>query len=253
MKRKIVNWKWEDRDAQKSFSEWVGFPDKKETAEEIDKIEKLLKLSPPLKILDAGCGPGRHSIELAGRGYKVTAIDIAEGYLKEGKKKALEKGLSIDFKLLKCSELEEENLYDFILAYDHTIGFMEEKELDLHFSKIYKALKKTGKFLLSIAGPKIIPGETLEKSNSWMEKDKKFILEEKYIKDGYRYENCIVIDTDKNEITEFCEKQKAFSFKDIMNILKKAGFSKMNTFKDLDCSPATDKEFKVFVCYKEER
>ena len=48
------------------------------TKSEVDFIEKVLKLKKRAKILDLGCGHGRHSVELALRGYKVTGQDLNE-------------------------------------------------------------------------------------------------------------------------------------------------------------------------------
>ena len=43
--------------------------------EEVDGILDYLRLSPPARILDLCCGPGRHSLELARRGFAVTGVD----------------------------------------------------------------------------------------------------------------------------------------------------------------------------------
>src|SRR2546428_336156 len=47
------------------------------TPNEIDRLEALLQLRPPLRILDLPCGQGRHAIELARRGYEVTGMDLS--------------------------------------------------------------------------------------------------------------------------------------------------------------------------------
>ena len=43
---------------------------------------------PGQAILDVGCGTGRHSIELARRGYIVTGLDVSAGMLREARKHA---------------------------------------------------------------------------------------------------------------------------------------------------------------------
>ena len=68
MKRKKVNFTWENEDAQAVFSELVPFPDVQISAKDVDAIENFVGLKPPLVILDVGCGNGRHAIELAKRG-----------------------------------------------------------------------------------------------------------------------------------------------------------------------------------------
>ena len=59
----------------------------KGTLGECDFIEKELNFDKSLKILDVGCGTGRHSIELSRRGYKITGIDMSESQLETSKRK----------------------------------------------------------------------------------------------------------------------------------------------------------------------
>lgn len=47
----------------------------KNTLYEVDFLLEELQLSPGARILDIGCGTGRHSIELAKRGYRMTGLD----------------------------------------------------------------------------------------------------------------------------------------------------------------------------------
>jgi len=47
----------------------------KNTLREVDFLLEELVLQPGGSILDVGCGTGRHSIELAKRGYAVTGLD----------------------------------------------------------------------------------------------------------------------------------------------------------------------------------
>ncbi len=67
------------------------------TIGECDFIESKIKYNKSLKILDVGCGTGRHSIELTKRGYFVTGIDLSESQLKRAKEKVENNNLNIDF------------------------------------------------------------------------------------------------------------------------------------------------------------
>lgn len=51
------------------------------TIGECDFIEQELNLEKSLKLLDVGCGTGRHSIELTKRGYSITGIDLSASLL----------------------------------------------------------------------------------------------------------------------------------------------------------------------------
>lgn len=250
MKRKIVNFTWDDEDAQKAFTDWHPFPNRTETSHDVDRIEAFASLTPPMRVLDIGCGNGRHSIEMARRGYQVVGIDIARLYLSQARENLRDSGLEVDFRLQRGSELRENEFFDFVLAYWHTIGFMSHSEIQSHFRSIYIALKPKAPFLFVFQGPKLISGQENESCRDWGEKNDKFILTEKAIKNGFRDENCVVINTVSGEIIEYREHQRAMRYEEIMGYLQHAGFYNIETYSDFEKSPATQRDFSIFLCVK---
>jgi len=53
----------------------------KGTVREIDYLVDALQLQPGMRVLDVGCGPGRHAYELARRGIAVHGIDISQSFV----------------------------------------------------------------------------------------------------------------------------------------------------------------------------
>ena len=253
MKHRIVDFRWEDEDAQKVFADLVPFPDAQTSAKDVDVIENFVDLNPPQLILDVGCGNGRHAIEFAKRGYRVVGIDVAKLFLNEAERSARKVNAQIEFRLQRAAELSDQNTFDFALAYWHTIGFMSDDEIKVHFTSIYNALKKSSIFLYTFQGPKVVSAQESNHAipiKTWGKKNGKYILTEKSIQNGFRDELCIVFDTNKDEIIEYREHQRAMRYEEIIGYLVGAGFSSVEGFKNFDGELATPEEFYIFLCRK---
>lgn len=250
MKRKVIKWMWENEEAQKAYADWRGFPGEKETLNEVDKMYALMELGEELSILDIPCGKGRHSLEFAKRGNKVTGIDIASSYIEEARKYAIYGDLDVDFRLQREFHLREKEKYDLVIAFNHTLGFIEEGSLVEHFEDIKKTMKNGGKFLLKICEEISHDKLTEEPVRTWGTQNGKYILSEKYMKDGQRIENCTFIDPIKREIVEYEDKQKYYSHDEIMEILNACGFNDIRAYSNIDGDEADGEKYGVFVCIK---
>jgi SAM-dependent methyltransferase len=69
----------------------------KNTVREVDFLLEELSLQPGDSILDVGCGTGRHSIELAKRGYDVTGLELSSEMLARAADAAIAAGVSVDW------------------------------------------------------------------------------------------------------------------------------------------------------------
>ncbi|MCC6488019.1 MAG: class I SAM-dependent methyltransferase [Candidatus Hydrogenedentes bacterium] len=121
------------------------------TPGECDFIEKELGFDKSLKILDVGCGTGRHSIELTRRGYCVTGVDLSESQLARAREKASEQNLSIAFLRHDARELPFEAEFDAaIMLCEGGFPLMETDEMNFEIlTNVTRALKSKGKFLFT--------------------------------------------------------------------------------------------------------
>lgn len=70
----------------------------------------------PGRALDVGCGTGDNAIELARRGFEVSAIDVAERALARAREKADRAGLRVEFRLADVTRLDDdEGPFDLIV------------------------------------------------------------------------------------------------------------------------------------------
>jgi SAM-dependent methyltransferase len=58
------------------------------TEPEVSFIAEVLGLAPGQRVLDVGCGPGRHSHALARRGMRVTGVDVAQRFVELARSEA---------------------------------------------------------------------------------------------------------------------------------------------------------------------
>jgi cyclopropane fatty-acyl-phospholipid synthase-like methyltransferase len=69
----------------------------KNTIPEVDFLLEELSLQPGCSILDVGCGTGRHSIELAKRGYNLTGLDLSTEMLAMAEDAAKSAGVNVNW------------------------------------------------------------------------------------------------------------------------------------------------------------
>ncbi|MEA1908892.1 MAG: class I SAM-dependent methyltransferase [Euryarchaeota archaeon] len=121
------------------------------TIGECDFIEKEIGFNKSLKIIDIGCGTGRHSVELAKRGYTVTGIDLSESQLARAKEKAKSQNLQIDFQKHDARKLPFENEYDLaIMLCEGAFSLMETDEMNYEILRnATNSLKAVGKLIFT--------------------------------------------------------------------------------------------------------
>lgn len=89
----------------------------KGTVDEVDALVGLARLVPGDCVLDVGCGPGRHSLELAARGFGVTGVDISETFIELARAEAARRSLGgVRFELADARELGYDAEFDLVLS-----------------------------------------------------------------------------------------------------------------------------------------
>ncbi len=121
------------------------------TSGECDFIEREIGYNKSMKILDVGCGTGRHAIELSRRGYKVTGVDLSNSQLVRAKQKAKEQNLKIEFLRHDARNLPFLNEYDLVIMLcEGAFPLMETDEMNFAILKgATQALKKRGKIIFT--------------------------------------------------------------------------------------------------------
>ncbi len=140
------------------FEEWFDSPlyeklyanrDEKEAARLVQLLEDTLKLEECSKILDLGCGRGRHAINLNKKGYDVTGIDLSEQAIATAREKAGDLGLkNIRFKVRDMRHPLPEK-FDAIVNLFTTFGYFKSDEENASvFESVKQMLEPEGIFVL---------------------------------------------------------------------------------------------------------
>ena len=115
-------------------------------------IEKYLHKG--MKVLDAGCGAGRYSIEFAKRGCKVTLLDISDEQLKIAKEKINEAKVNENIEGILQGDIRDLSLFkdeqfDMVVCYGAPLSYVLEnrEKAILEFNRV---LSKSGMLFVSV-------------------------------------------------------------------------------------------------------
>lgn len=123
----------------------------KGTIGECDFIENELAFNSAAKIIDVGCGTGRHAIELTKRGYSVTGIDLSSSQIQRAKEKAESENLEIQFLVGDARLIPFEDEFEMaIMMCEGGFPLMETDEENFEILKsVSQSIKSNGKIIFT--------------------------------------------------------------------------------------------------------
>lgn len=155
----------------------------------INLIQRIIPIKSGDRVLDVCCGAGRHSIELARRGFNVTGFDLSKFLISEAKKnyKALpEKHIKANFLIRDMRKFDFKNFFDAAANLFTSFGyFNNDEENFLVIKNISASLKKNGYFIFDF-----LNGNYLQKNI--VPYDRKMLLGKEFIQKR-KIENNFVI------------------------------------------------------------
>lgn len=131
----------------KYLDTYLEFLTAERTKTEVDFIIKSVGLKKTDRILDLACGHGRHSIELAKRGYgNITALDYSETFIDKAAADAANEGVDVDFVHGDMKALTYFDEFDVVITVFTTLGYFDDNTNKDVLKQINKALKPGGRF-----------------------------------------------------------------------------------------------------------
>ncbi|MCX6314019.1 MAG: methyltransferase domain-containing protein [Sphingobacteriales bacterium] len=210
------------------FKYWFNSPyyhqlyvhrDDEEAAEFIDKLIGLLKPRPGNSMLDVACGKGRHSIQLAEKGFEVTGIDLSEESIAE----ALEsESDTLHFYTHDMRLPFWINYFNYAFNFFTSFGYFDTlREHDDAMRTIAQSLKPNGVFVLDYLNVKYAESHLLPSAESTVG-DTRFLIS-KWYDEAHFYKKIVVEDPLQPEPIVYTEKVAKFSLDDFNQMFARQG------------------------------
>jgi SAM-dependent methyltransferase len=146
----MMNKPWYEQ-LYENFADYDDEPYTKNTSAEVDFIEEVIDFEPQTRILDIGCGTGRHTLALSRRGYDATGLDLSEELLEQARAKANRAGLSCRFVQGDARKLEYQAAFNLALILcEGGFSLMETDAMDrMILQNAFEALTPGGTLIMT--------------------------------------------------------------------------------------------------------
>jgi SAM-dependent methyltransferase len=228
---------YENDDFWKTTQPVLFAPDRMAAASgHADSIAARLKLKPGGRVLDLCCGPGRHSLELARRGFAVTGVDRTVSFLRQARRQARAEGLKIEFIRQDMRRFVRPQAFDAAISMFTSFGYFANPADDARVAAhVCRSLVRGGKFLIDTQGKESL-ARRFEPSG-WYEKEGYTVLEDrKVMPDWSGMENHWILFKGGRR-WDFRFKLRLYSATELKRLLRDAGFRRVDVFGSLEGAP----------------
>jgi D-alanine-D-alanine ligase len=197
------------------------------TRQEVDFLEDTLPSDKNIALLDLCGGQGRHSLELARRGFRnLTVLDFSKYLIDVGRKRAEQEDLNVKFVFNDARKTGlPPGSFNYIIIMASSFGyFPNEVENQRILNETYRLLASGGVLLMDLPNKEYVLDNFKPSSSHQVNADLTASRERKLGKDII-YSKETVISKSKGLIRERTYFTRLYSPEKIEKLLKKAGFT----------------------------
>ena len=207
--------------------------DEKEAEDFIHRLVEYLRPNIGAKMLDIGCGRGRHSKTLADMGYEVTGVDVAPDNIEYALGYQHDK---LHFQVHDMRKLLCVRCYDFVFNFFTSFGFFNtDREHHNALHTMATALKKDGVLVMDYLN-------AVKTTATLVPKEVKIVNETKYeverwMNDRYFFKKITITDKELKEPLSFTEQVYRFTKEDLVALLQEQGLEIAAMFGNYQLEP----------------
>lgn len=206
------------------------------TPVEVDGILTLLGVDEGAAILDLGCGPGRHSLELARRGFRVTGVDRTRLYLDEARRRAEAEGLAVEFVEEDMRRFVRPATFDAAINMLTAFGYFEDPEDDRRVAgNLCRSLRPGGRLLMDVMGKEVLG--RIFRARDWHEVEGGFLLVERSVDRDWTWIRNHEIYLKDDQRIEADMDHRIYSAAELTALLRSCDFARTTTYGDLTGAP----------------
>ncbi len=230
---------WYDDDSFWADIESVIFNEERRTKApgEVEQILSLLGSPTNGALLDLGCGIGRHSLEFARRGHRVTSVDRTRRYLDVASRAADEQKLNVEWVESDMREFRRPESFDVAVNLFTSFGYFD-KDADERrvVENVFASLKPGGRFVLDIMPKEVLT--RIFRERDWHEEpDGTILLEERKVTDDWALLELRWIILRDGRQREHRFRLRLYSAAELKTLLSGAGFGAIRAFGSLTGTP----------------
>jgi SAM-dependent methyltransferase len=127
---------------------WQQAVPPEQSRRETEFVAEMLRLPPGGRVIDVPCGFGRHSVELAARGFHVTGVDVSADFIARARKLAAERKVVVDWVVAEMRQLPVGQPFDGALCLGNSLGYIDHDGTQAFFMRLSEALRPGARFVL---------------------------------------------------------------------------------------------------------
>jgi SAM-dependent methyltransferase len=189
-------------------------------------------------VLDLCCGPGRHAVEFARRGYAVTGVDRSRFLLERARDRAHAEAVPVEWVLDDMREFRRPAAFDLACNLFTSFGYFEREEDNLRVLRnVWDSLREGGILVMDMVGKERMERQAMEARHTQFA-DGAVLIQQPHVNDDWtRMENEWTLVQAAGESRSYRFEHCLYSGPGLQDRLLGCGFASVELYGDLHGSP----------------